>query len=47
MGESYSKISKEIKRVPYEISKGDNDTPRVKIDDRMYTPQELSAMIPF
>ena len=45
MGESYSKISKEIKRVPYEISKGDNDTPRVKIDDRMYTPQELSAMI--
>ena len=45
MGESYSKISKEIKRVPYEISKGDNDTPRVKIDDRTYTPQELSAMI--
>jgi|TARA_B110000444_G_scaffold261052_1_gene310750 molecular chaperone DnaK len=45
MGESYSNISKEVKRVPYGIAKGDNDTPRVKIDDRKYTPQEVSAMI--
>jgi|TARA_B110000483_G_scaffold44925_1_gene56182 molecular chaperone DnaK len=45
MGESYSNISKEVKRVPYSVAKGDNDTPRVKIDDRMYTPQEVSAMI--
>ncbi|CAI8335290.1 MAG: Chaperone protein DnaK [Owenweeksia sp. TMED14] len=45
MGESYSKISKEVKRVPYQVAKGDNDTPRVKIDDRLFTPQEVSAMI--
>lgn len=45
MGESYSSISKEAGRVPYSVEKGDNDTPRVKIDDRMYTPQEISAMI--
>ncbi len=45
MGESYSNISKEVKRVPYGIAKGDNDTPRVKIDDRLYTPQEVSAII--
>ncbi len=45
MGESYSSISAEAKRIPYAVEKGDNDTPRVKIDDRMYTPQELSAMI--
>ncbi len=45
MGESYSSISAEAKRVPYAVEKGDNDTPRVKIDDRLYTPQELSAMI--
>lgn len=45
MGESYDKVSNEVSRVPYEVAKGDNNTPRVKIDDRMYTPQELSAMV--
>jgi molecular chaperone DnaK len=38
-------MSKEISRVPYKIEKGENDTPRVKIDDRLYTPQEISAMV--
>ena len=45
MGESFSKLQKEAKRVPYKVVKGDNDTPRVLIDDRKYTPQEISAMI--
>lgn len=45
MGEQYSKMTKEIGRMPYEVVKGDNDTPRVKIGDRTYTPQELSAMV--
>jgi molecular chaperone DnaK len=45
MGNTYSETSSEIKRMPYEVVKGDNDTPRVKIDDRMYTPQEISAMV--
>ena len=45
MGETYDKVTKEIKRVPYDVVKGDNNTPRVKIDDRLYTPQEISAMI--
>ncbi|MBD3637349.1 MAG: molecular chaperone DnaK [Crocinitomicaceae bacterium] len=45
MGTSYDKVSKEIERVPYEVVKGDNNTPRVKIDDKLYTPQEISAMI--
>ena len=45
MGNKFSESSKEVKRVPYEVVRGDNDTPRVKIDDRLYTPQELSAMI--
>tara|TARA_B100001741_G_scaffold298209_1_gene283580 strand:- start:1207 stop:3111 length:1905 start_codon:yes stop_codon:yes gene_type:complete len=45
MGESFSKLQKEAKRVPYKVVKGDNDTPRVQIDDRKYTPQEISAMI--
>ena len=45
MGESFSKMSKEIKNVPYNVVKGDNDTPRVVIDDRKYTPQEISAMV--
>merc|ERR1712070_623172 len=45
MGNKFSESSKETGRVPYKVVKGDNDTPRVKIDDRMYTPQELSAMI--
>jgi molecular chaperone DnaK len=45
MGTSFDKVSKEIKRVPYEVVKGDNNTPRVKIDDKLYTPQEISAMV--
>ena len=45
MGESFSNVAKEVGRVPYQVVKGDNDTPRVVIDDRQYTPQELSAMI--
>ncbi len=45
MGNKYSESQKEAERVPYKVVKGDNDTPRVDIDGRMYTPQELSAMI--
>ncbi|NGZ90873.1 molecular chaperone DnaK [Psychroflexus maritimus] len=45
MGNKYSESSREIDRSAYKIEKGDNDTARVKIDDRLYTPQELSAMI--
>ena len=45
MGTSFDKVSDEIKRVAYEVVKGDNNTPRVKIDDRNYTPQEISAMV--
>ncbi|WP_372750838.1 molecular chaperone DnaK [Labilibaculum sp.] len=45
MGESYDKVTKEIGRVPYKVIKGDNNTPRVEIDDRKYSPQEISAMV--
>jgi molecular chaperone DnaK len=45
MGGSFSETEKEASRVPYEIVKGENNTPRVKIDDRLYTPQEISAMV--
>ena len=45
MGNKFSESSKETGRVPYKVIKGDNDTPRVEIEDRLYTPQELSAMI--
>src|SRR5210317_607692 len=45
MGTSFSNVSAEVDRVPYNVVKGDNDTPRVKIDERLYTPQEISAMI--
>ena len=45
MGETYDQVSKEIGRVPYSVVKGDNNTPRVDIDGRQYTPQEISAMI--
>ena len=45
MGNKYSESQKEANRVPYKVVKGDNDTPRVDIDGRMYSPQELSAMI--
>lgn len=45
MGETYSNLSKEINRVPYQVVQGDNNTPRVVIDDRKYSPQEISAMV--
>ncbi|GAB4279275.1 MAG: molecular chaperone DnaK [Marinilabiliales bacterium] len=45
MGETYDKVQKEIERVPYEVVRGENNTPRVKIGDRLYSPQEISAMI--
>ncbi|MCL1973619.1 MAG: molecular chaperone DnaK, partial [Bacteroidetes bacterium] len=45
MGESYDRMDKEIKRVSYKVERGDNNTPRVRIDDRLYTPQEISAMV--
>lgn len=45
MGETFDKVSTEISRVPYDVNKGDNNTPRVNIDGRLYTPQEISAMI--
>jgi molecular chaperone DnaK len=45
MGETHGKVTKEINRVPYEVVKGENNTPRVKIDDRLYSPQEISAII--
>ena len=45
MGSKFSEVEKELGRVPYKVVKGDNDTPRVQIDDRMYTPQEISAMV--
>ncbi len=45
MGETYDKVKKEIDRVSYKVVKGENNTPRVKIDDRLYTPQEISAMV--
>lgn len=45
MGSSFAEVSKEAGRVPYKVVKGDNNTPRVEIDDRKYTPQEISAMI--
>jgi molecular chaperone DnaK len=45
MGETYDRVTKEIKRVPYNVVKGDNNTPRVKVEERLYTPQEISAII--
>jgi molecular chaperone DnaK len=45
MGETFDRVQKEVKRVPYVIEKGDNNTPRVRIDDRLFTPQEISAMV--
>ena len=45
MGTSFDESKKEVERVPYEVVKGDNNTPRVKIDERLYSPQEISAMI--
>ena len=45
MGGSYDNLAKEISRVPYKVVRGDNNTPRVDIDGRFYTPQEISAMV--
>ena len=45
MGNKFSESKQEVGRVPYQVVKGDNDTPRVDIDGRLYTPQELSAMV--
>jgi molecular chaperone DnaK len=45
MGNKFSESTKEATRVPYKVVKGDNDTPRVDIDGRLYTPQEISAMV--
>src|SRR6195256_1360862 len=45
MGNQFSEVTKEASRVPYKVVKGDNNTPRVQIDDRKYTPQEISAII--
>ena len=45
MGENWDQVQKEIGRMPYKVVKGDNNTPRVDIDGRLYTPQEISAMI--
>lgn len=45
MGETYDRVSMEVHRVPYKVDKGDNNTPRVNIDGRLYTPQEISAII--
>ncbi|ODT55403.1 MAG: molecular chaperone DnaK [Paludibacter sp. 47-17] len=45
MGETFDRLSKEVARVPYKVVKGDNNTPRVDIDGRLYTPQEISAIV--
>src|SRR5699024_2110543 len=45
MGLNYDEANKEVNQVPYNIIKGDNNTPRVEINDRKYTPQEISAMV--
>lgn len=45
MGETFDRVQKEVNRVPYKVVKGDNNTPRVRIEERLYTPQEISAMV--
>ena len=45
MGETYDQVQKEINRVPYKVVRGDNNTPRVDIEGRLYTPQEISALV--
>ncbi|MBQ6179545.1 MAG: molecular chaperone DnaK [Bacteroidales bacterium] len=45
MGETYDQVTKEVSRVPYKVVKGDNNTPRVDINGKLYSPQEISAMI--
>ncbi|MDR0612735.1 MAG: molecular chaperone DnaK [Dysgonamonadaceae bacterium] len=44
MGETFDQVSNEITRVPYKVARGDNNTPRIDIDGRLYSPQEISAM---
>ena len=45
MGETYDQVSRKVERMPFKVVRGDNNTPRVDIDGRLYTPQEISAMI--
>ena len=45
MGKKYSEVSSELKTISYQVEQGNNDTPRVRIGDRLYTPQEISAQI--
>ncbi len=45
MGETYDRVINEIKRVPYDVERSSNNMPRIKVNDRLYTPQEISAMI--
>ena len=45
MGETWDQVQEEVKRVPYKVAKGDNNTPRIDIDGRLYTPQEISAIV--
>ena len=45
MGKKYSEVSSELKTISYTVEQGNNDTPRVRIGDRLYTPQEISAQI--
>ncbi len=45
MGETYDRVTKEIETMPYKVVKGDNNTPRVDIQGRLYTPQEISAIV--
>lgn len=45
MGETYDQVTKEIERVPYTVVRGENNTPRVDVEGRQYSPQEISAMI--
>ncbi|MBO7548107.1 MAG: Hsp70 family protein, partial [Bacteroidales bacterium] len=45
MGETFDQVGKEVERMPYRVVRGDNNTPRVDINGRLYTPQEISAII--
>ena len=45
MGETYDQVTTEVNRVPYKVTRGENNTPRVDINGKLYTPQEISAMI--
>lgn len=45
MGETYDQVTKEVSRVPYKVVRGENNTPRVDINGKLYSPQEISAMV--